>query len=59
MLARIPASVAASPHNPPLNELPSNASRDSDPGPVNASIKAATEKTNVYSKPPLVMKGLV
>ena len=53
---RIPASVAASPHNPPLHEWPSIASRDSAPGPVNASVKAATDRTNVYSKPPLVMK---
>ena len=48
--------MAPSPHNTPLHESPSIASRDSEPGPVNASVKAATERTNVYSKPPLVMK---
>src|SRR5215472_16602107 len=56
MLARIPPSMAARPHKPPLHEWPSSASRDSAPGPVNATVKAATDRTNVYSKPPLVMK---
>src|SRR4051794_4483814 len=48
--------MAPSPHNTPLHERPSSASRDSEPGPVNASVKAATDRTNLYSKPPLVMK---
>jgi hypothetical protein len=56
MLARIPASMAPSPHNAPLHERPSIASRESEPGPVNATVKAATDRANVYSKPPLVMK---
>jgi hypothetical protein len=47
---------AINPQRTPLPEYPTSASTDSDPGPVNASVNAATPRTNVYSYPPLVMK---
>ena len=55
---RTPTTTAAMPQNAPLSLYLNRASTDSEPGPVNASVKAATARTRVYSYPPVVMKKL-